>query len=251
VNLVLLGPDGGEGARYTLANGETIIGRRPDCRIVLDAPSIAPRHARLFSVDGHSVIYTIDEAWPVYVNDTPVERQVLVAGDDIELGHYRMRYGDTAAPSTPLGEEQSQVAPDLPDTGNEDDDAGAPDPLQADDQEPTASDAGSAGDPPSESPADASGPGPGKSYHLDILTGINRGRRVALSRDRVVLGFNQEPLVELRNADGALSLRRLAEHAAAELNGTPLAGEPAEAKPGDVISVQRIELRIHAREIVK
>lgn len=245
MNLMLLGPDGREGARYTLANGETIIGRRPDCRIVLDAPSIAPRHARLFCVDGHTVIYTIDEAWPVYVNGTPVERQVLVEADEIELGHYRMRYGDAA--SAPEREEDESFGESRA--------AKAVSPAEPD-QAATAAPSEPPGEaqwPEETEPADAGGEdgdarAPDKAYHLDILTGINRGRRVAVTRDRVVLGFNQEPLVELRNDDGALSLRRIAEDAAAELNGAPLAEEPAEAKAGDVISVQRIELRIHARE---
>jgi hypothetical protein len=83
------------------------------------------------------------------------------------------------------------------------------------------------------------------AYHLDILTGINQGRRVALTGERVVLGFNRQRLLELRNNGGELSLNRMNDAAVAELNGAPVMAEPAAVKPGDIISLQRIELRLH------
>lgn len=339
-------------ARYTLANGETIIGRRPDCLIVLDAPSISPRHVRLFTVDGHAVIYAIDDAWPVYVNGEPVQQQVLCHGDEIELGHYRIRCVDAAGD----GHADSHPGPETAATAdgpvNEVDAAGAAtDPTPGwtfhdaappvddarmadiaatvddvpvddaapinDDAEPAVQRASPAGPdpeptvghpastlhgsdptgntatvdaqdignippdqelldavrddvdeaPPSRvepttpaAPKDEARRDPeaepdaafGKAtttrprdYHLDILTGINRGRRVALTRDRVVLGFNQQRLVEIRNQDGTLSLRSIDDEAAARLNDEPITEEPVDAKPGDVISLQRIDLRIH------
>lgn len=331
MELMQLGPAGGA-RRYVLVNGETIIGRRPDCRIVLDAPSIRYRHARLFSVDGSTVIHAIDDAWPVYVNGEPVERRMLADGDDIELGPYRMRYLDKAEPG-PTDDVALAAEPESPAAGNPhtdvpdharapalfapaDDDptSQAPEPLAAahddsedaapltfdpvtftdaasehqtvdEDEVPPAADEADlqwdvdevhpqsastemdlpwateeidlqpAADAPRPAPATgetaphpgadepAAAPAPG--FHLDILTGINQGRRVALTRDIVVLGFNQQRLVEMQNEDGALSLRRIDDEAVAHLNGLPIPDEPTEARPGDVISLQRIELRIH------
>lgn len=363
MELKLLGPTGDGTRRYLLANGETMIGRRPDCRIVLDAPSISPRHARLFTVDGLAVIHGLDEAWPVYVNGEPVKRRVLAPGDDIELGPYRLRYtdggiaetvdtepqtahdaepetdsgpidsgpeaapeqpglatGDHAAapvdsspsggehldatlPAEPPAEpvpvaaappESEQPAPSSPDAepetadtvdrehadadwetpGRADADTAAADSVEADSGDakiaepvPVEPDrirpietapvyAGEA--PPVMSDLESTGGGDEQratpvetgseeagGFHLDILTGINRGRRVTLTNDLVVLGFNRQRLVELRNDDGALSLRRLDDDAAAELNGVPITDEPGEAKPDDIISLQRIEMRIH------
>jgi hypothetical protein len=368
---LILVEGGGDRRRYALGNGETLIGRRPDCRIVLDAPSISPRHARIFSVDGHAVLYGLDEAWPVYVNGEAVARHVLSAGDSIELGHYRLRYTD-AVSDDPLSELDQEDSPGLDDdagampdkgfiaepadsptskledeffpqpdgdpTAELDDDsfpqpdddptaelhddffprlgdhpaaalehdsfpvplvesiapAGESDALlpvgalprepgwtqQEDDQAPEPwtihfppADPGGArptGRAPAAAPPDTRDdqqgtppetdaladpspwtdeelPGPASvlepnadeaeseetgAYHLDILTGINRGRRVTLTNDLVVLGFNQQRLVELRNDDGALSLRRLDDDAAAELNGVPMTAEPREALPG-------------------
>lgn len=363
MELTLSGPGGDRSRRYVLANGETIIGRRPDCRIVLDAPSISARHARLFTVDGHAVIHGIDEARPVYVNGEPVKRRVLAAGDEIELGPYRLRYtdgddaatvqpepganseaahetdpgpletgpaapperpypvtGDRGAPpahfslsrGTPMDAdaaadvpaepepvtaaplESEPAAPSFPGPVPEtivtvdrehtdaaweiadpdDKDAAPPDsvepgfedtvfpdpepvepdrappvetrPTDTEEAPPVADDAAFASDDDEPQAAPVEGePERAGEFHLDILTGINRGRRVTLTNDLVVLGFNQQRLVEIRNDDGALSLRRLDDDAAAELNGSSITEEPAEAKPDDVISLQRIEMRIH------
>ncbi|MDZ7841391.1 MAG: FHA domain-containing protein [Gammaproteobacteria bacterium] len=361
MELTLFSPAGDGSRRYILANGETIIGRRPDCRIVLDAPSISARHARLFTVDGHAVIHGIDEAWPVYVNGEPVKRRVLAAGDDIELGPYRLRYTDggitetvdselqtapepapetapgpmengpadppeppdpdtgdpavTPAHASPSGEERvadapavaqpaepiaaappevepvepsspgmepetaeavdrehadaewgmpdradtipapaDSLQPDFEDTRNTDPEPVEPDPaLPAEDRPagteeapPAMDDAAPASDDdaPQETPEEVESERAG-GFHLDILTGINRGRRVSLTNDLVVLGFNRQPLVEIRNHDGALSLRRLDDDAAAELNGEAITAEPGEAQADDIITLQRIEMRIH------
>ncbi|HSH42939.1 MAG TPA: FHA domain-containing protein, partial [Arenicellales bacterium] len=91
MELILTAPEGDTRRRYALGNGETVIGRRPDCDIVLDAPSIPERHARLFALDGYVVIRALDSHWPVYVNGEPIDRRPLAHGDEIELGHYRLR----------------------------------------------------------------------------------------------------------------------------------------------------------------
>lgn len=339
MELTLFRSDGDTAARYTLGNGETIIGRRPDCRIVLDAPSISPRHARLFTVDDHVVIHAIDNAWPVYVNGEPVRRQALSDGDEIQLGHYRIRCVDAASGGQfddyPVPE-AAAAAGGEPDTGDAARAASSPTPgpqtardnvpyldnARADDfappvddapvddvvpaaddldramntSTPTRDDPDAAVDSTPAAAPDSGGfstnyrlpdavrddvddmPSPGlepktatapkheagwdleaepevgpamaadsrpRDYHLDILTGINQGRRVALTRDRVVLGFNQQRLVEITNRDGTLSLRSIDDETAAHLNDEPITGEPVEARPGDVISLQRIDLRIH------
>ncbi|MGA8259347.1 MAG: FHA domain-containing protein, partial [Arenicellales bacterium] len=86
---LLIGRDSHAERHFALPSGETLIGRRPDCRIVLDAPAIGPRHARVFSVNGRAVLYAISPEWPVYVNGDAVERRVLAHDDDIQLAHYR------------------------------------------------------------------------------------------------------------------------------------------------------------------
>jgi len=403
MELILTGPEGDTRRRYPLGNGETIVGGRPDCDIVLDAPSIPARHARLFALDGYVVIRTLDSHWPVYVNGEPIDRRPLAHGDEIELGHYRLRFNQqsgaadidhdaapspgkagvpeatsnpaveqasadieagngpeplpdaprdnaeadspslldsnaetppNAAPSDPSGPENrpdddvsahsvyagdiaektaARVVPDdehagkaslaeLPipdvwtdarsqsdasdtrnpfvdaassaqqgavgipeatssrDTPENTGTANAPDTAEDDEPDDQVADGteevnAATGVPPPVFPSprepDQDGPAAGRAdqdttpqYHLDILSGINAGRRVTLETDRVVLGFNRQRLVEISNDNGRLSLRRADEDSVAHLNGVPISDEPTTGVPGDVVSVQRIELRI-------
>lgn len=232
MELTLVGRDGDEGARFTLPNGEVMIGRRPDCHIVLDAPSISPRHARIFCIDGHAVLYAVDGKWPVYVNGHAVNRRVLVDADEIELGHYRLRCTEAGR------EPEVEALPPLVEPAVEE--PSAAEPPRAAGPSPPAGDRASSG-------TGDEAPAPPRRFHLDILSGINQGRRVALTHDRVVLGFNQQRLVELHNTGEALSLRRISDEADVRFNGEPLADEPAETKPGDMVSLQRIALRIGCR----
>lgn len=401
MELILTGPEGDTRRRYPLGNGETIVGGRPDCDIVLDAPSIPARHARLFALDGYVVIRTLDSHWPVYVNGEPIDRHPLAHGDEIELGHYRLRFNqqsgaadidhDTApspvkagvpeATSNPAVEQASadieagngpeplpdasrdqatvdsndvldtdaEAAANVPaavpsgpqsrpddeasaagvEAGNIDDESSGPVDIEDDHTgkaspsnlpipdvwtdalsashatdsratslhtAPSAEHGAAAGperdapgstetsaapsptedDEPDEPIADAAetvnaaigrrppdypsagetdqdsaapgrtGPDTTPQYYLDILSGINAGRRVILESDRVVLGFNGQRLVELRNDSGRLTLQRADEESLAQLNGAPISDEPTTGVPGDVVSVQRIELRIGA-----
>lgn len=278
MELTLIGRTGAPSRRYALPTGEFLIGRRPDCHIFLDAPAVAPRHARVFSIDGTAVIYRVADEWPVYVNGDAVDRRVLADGDDIELAHYRLRcIGATArdpatdpapmagvetdvgpaagaAPAALASLENDPIAPGVPDdppatdavpgTGFEDHPPPGRDPVSvpAPDSVPTPFSVSAETtevevEPPIERAVDP-------SFHLDVLSGINRGRRVPLTRERVVLGFNRERLVEINQDDGGLLVRLASDQAQAWLNGEPLGEDFSPARTGDVLSVQRIELRI-------
>jgi hypothetical protein len=85
------------------------------------------------------------------------------------------------------------------------------------------------------------------AYHLDILSGINQGRRLDLGHPRVVLGFNQQRLVEIVQEAGVLAVRAIASQAETLLNGKPMDDRLTSVAAGDVLSVQRIELQIQQR----
>lgn len=240
MKLTLIDPAGTANRSFALPTGETLIGRRPDCHIVLDAPSIAPRHARVFSVNDRTVIHRVSDDWPVYVNGEAVRRHVLADGDELELAHYRLRCAagtvDEAADAT-----AQAVAGDAGDTGGADE-APAPEsePRTESQYEPD-SVLEDAAEVRHEDGSPARAPG---RFHLEILSGINRGRRVALTRDRAVLGFNRERLLEINRDDDGLAVRLAAADAQAWLNGAPVGDQFTPAGNGDLLSVSRIDIRI-------
>jgi pSer/pThr/pTyr-binding forkhead associated (FHA) protein len=292
MELMLLGRNDEESRSYVLANGETVIGRKPDCDIVLNAPSIAARHARVFSVDEQAIVYGISPEWAVYVNGEPVSRRILKDGDSIELAHYRLRFLEGSGSAQADANNSSAAAPPHVESATEDAPGDAPEiPSEIDVTVPlndsandsaqiavegsaeisaSGSTEGPVGDSgeispetpsatPSEEPEqppdlpapveatmeDSAAALPPSPFHLDILSGINQGRRVTLTRNRVVLGFDRQRLVEIMVNGDELALRTTGEDVEARLNDEPITDSFTGAVPGDVLWLRRISMRIH------
>lgn len=80
------------GAEFALTAERTRLGRRRDCDIVIDDPTVSRHHAELvvrddqwFVVDGGSLNGT-------YVNRAPVETAPLRDGDEIWIGKMRFTF---------------------------------------------------------------------------------------------------------------------------------------------------------------
>lgn len=80
------------GAEFAIMSERTLIGRRRDCHIVIDEPTVSRHHAELvvrddqwFVVDGGSLNGT-------YVNRTQVESAPLHDGDEIWIGKMRFTF---------------------------------------------------------------------------------------------------------------------------------------------------------------
>ncbi len=85
-NLTLLtGPSAGE--IFTLVRVETVIGRDESADIVFDDAAISRRHARVLrEATGELVIEDLGSTNGTYVGVEQVERRVLRAGDQVQLG---------------------------------------------------------------------------------------------------------------------------------------------------------------------
>lgn len=82
-----------------VAQGETVIGRSPKCKLVLDDPLVSRSHARLLVHLGSATIEDMGSANGVLVNGERLTRaRVLVSGDRIVIGHQTfMLLGETSA----------------------------------------------------------------------------------------------------------------------------------------------------------
>jgi hypothetical protein len=88
-------------AVYELDGEPMTIGTDPDCRVLIDSPAIAPRHAELLMTPGGYLLLALDQGFPVRVNDQLVERANLKHGDTVGIGEYRIGFFDTDA--LPIG----------------------------------------------------------------------------------------------------------------------------------------------------
>lgn len=82
----------------TLAPGENVVGRDPGCDLVLDDPSIAPRHATIVcAVSAAGISYfVLDHASPggTYLNggDERLSWARLQDNDALRLGDVRLKF---------------------------------------------------------------------------------------------------------------------------------------------------------------
>ena len=88
---------------FPLREGETLIGRAPDCDIHIDSLAVAMHHARIVVHDGKAVVH--DLGGGVRVGGETVTERVLRDGDRIGLGKHVLVYSSeniiSEAPGAP------------------------------------------------------------------------------------------------------------------------------------------------------
>ncbi|NVJ62038.1 MAG: FHA domain-containing protein [Gammaproteobacteria bacterium] len=95
--LILL-TEGHSGPRFALEKKELTIGRSPNCDIHLEDPSVSFQHARIkiAPIDNtQSMVVSIedcDSTNGTFVNNQRVERELLTANDNINIGLSTFRF---------------------------------------------------------------------------------------------------------------------------------------------------------------
>jgi pSer/pThr/pTyr-binding forkhead associated (FHA) protein len=85
--VVKRGPNAG--SRFLLDRAVTSAGRHPDSDIFLDDVTVSRRHAE-FRNDGEFVVVDVGSLNGTYVNREPVDTAVLVDGDEVQIGKFRL-----------------------------------------------------------------------------------------------------------------------------------------------------------------
>jgi predicted component of type VI protein secretion system len=104
-----------QGVFGSLAAGETLLGRDPDCDLVLTDPRVSRKHARIWVESGLLLIEDAESTAGTLVNGAPIERAVpLRLGDRLQLGTTEIAVRWIPAPAaTMIG----IVPPELRDPG--------------------------------------------------------------------------------------------------------------------------------------
>ena len=74
------------------AEGQTTIGRSPDCGIFLDDVTVSRKHAVLVERDGGFFIEDQGSLNGTFVNRKRVESALLEDGDEVQVGKYRLTF---------------------------------------------------------------------------------------------------------------------------------------------------------------
>jgi sulfur carrier protein ThiS len=83
---------GGRAGEMFPLEGETTIGRSPDCGIFLDDVTVSRKHAVLRERDGSFLIEDQGSLNGTFVNRKRVESAQLDDGDELQVGKYRLTY---------------------------------------------------------------------------------------------------------------------------------------------------------------
>ena len=88
--IVQRGPNAG--ARFLLDAEQTVAGRSPKADIFLDDVTVSRRHCEFRQVDGGFLMRDLGSLNGTYVNRERAEQIELHAGDEVQIGKYRMTY---------------------------------------------------------------------------------------------------------------------------------------------------------------
>jgi pSer/pThr/pTyr-binding forkhead associated (FHA) protein len=83
---------GGRAGETYHPEGETTIGRSPDCGIFLDDVTVSRKHAVLVERNGNFVVEDQGSLNGTFVNRKRVESAQLEDGDELQIGKYRLTF---------------------------------------------------------------------------------------------------------------------------------------------------------------
>ncbi|MDY5785369.1 MULTISPECIES: oxoglutarate dehydrogenase inhibitor Odhl [unclassified Corynebacterium] len=86
--VVKRGPNAG--ARFLLDRDTTTAGRHPEADIFLDDVTVSRRHAEFRRNEGSFEVVDVGSLNGTYVNREPRNSQALSAGDEIQIGKFRL-----------------------------------------------------------------------------------------------------------------------------------------------------------------
>ena len=93
--VVVRGPNAG--SRYLLDRDSTTIGRHPDSHVFLDDVTVSRHHARVDREEDAFVLHDLGSLNGTYLAGGRVDRQPLRAGDELQVGRFKLVF--VGAPS--------------------------------------------------------------------------------------------------------------------------------------------------------
>ncbi|HZK05246.1 MAG TPA: FHA domain-containing protein [Actinomycetaceae bacterium] len=104
--IVQRGPN--QGARFLLDAPRTTAGRHPNSDIFLDDVTVSRKHAEFLAHEGGHMVRDVGSLNGTYINRERVDSAVLRAGDEVQVGKYRLTYH----PSPRRGQSESRPGSD-------------------------------------------------------------------------------------------------------------------------------------------
>jgi pSer/pThr/pTyr-binding forkhead associated (FHA) protein len=92
------------GSRFLLDASVTTVGRHPDSDIFLDDVTVSRRHAQFRRSDDGFVVADVGSLNGTYVNRDRIDETALRAGDEVQVGKYRLIFHPATSTGAAAGE---------------------------------------------------------------------------------------------------------------------------------------------------
>lgn len=90
------------GARFLLDDDRTVAGRSPQADIFLDDVTVSRKHVEFVREGAGFVVRDVGSLNGTYVNRSRIEQALLRAGDEVQIGKFRMTFHPS--PARPAGD---------------------------------------------------------------------------------------------------------------------------------------------------
>ena len=94
------------GARFLLDAARTTAGRHPSSDIFLDDATVSRKHAEFLSADdGGYLVRDVGSLNGTYVNRERIDQALLRAGDEVQIGKYRLTFHPSPRGGAPVADQ--------------------------------------------------------------------------------------------------------------------------------------------------
>jgi pSer/pThr/pTyr-binding forkhead associated (FHA) protein len=198
-----------------LTKDRTSLGRRPYNDIVIDNLAVSGEHAVLQMSGNEVYLEDLNSTNGTYVNGKAVKKLLLQNSDTVEIGKYKIKYVNEAAPA---GFEKTMII--------------------------KAGSAGLVAPPPGGAPAAATAEaGAGPSAAIKVMSGAAAGREVALVKVVTTIGKPGVAVAAITKRPQGFVVAHVEGTGKPTLNGAPIGAEPVVLKNGDMLELAGTQMQ--------
>jgi pSer/pThr/pTyr-binding forkhead associated (FHA) protein len=198
-----------------LTKDRTSLGRRPYNDIVIDNLAVSGEHAVLQMSGNEVYLEDLNSTNGTYVNGKAVKKLLLQNSDTVEIGKYKIKYVNEAAPA---GFEKTMI-------------------IKAGSAGLVAPPPGGA---PAAAPVDAGG---GPSAAIKVMSGAAAGREVALVKVVTTIGKPGVAVAAITKRPQGFVVAHVEGTGKPTLNGAPIGAEPVVLKNGDMLELAGTQMQ--------
>ena len=216
----------------SLADGEILIGRGPDCQIVVRDPLVSRHHAKIAKAYGGYFVEDLNSTNGVMVNGRRVNKQMLKYGDRVQIGTHDLCFTSEDEDNKDDKDKENEVTKVMPRSSVST--LQAPPPPQSQ-QTPHTQQV-----PPQERDRNSNRP------HVRYLTGPVAGASEQIEK-MYSIGEPGSGLAAISRRGPSYVLQRVgvSSKGSITINGEPMAGPSVPLKSGDIIQVGATQLEFY------